>query len=133
MKELTEDDLAKIKWVDMVIRKIPTGDYALIFTFETEEEANVFLDIIHNNSFDLKVEVDKDRKYVLIFDFKETDYAVKYATDKTEKDNKDFSLFKTDFIKYITAGTSPIKMPNGEVARWVSKRIFKLGDKIILN
>jgi hypothetical protein len=133
MKELTENDLTKIKWVDMVIRKIPTGDYALIFVFETEDNANIFLDIIHDNPFYLKAEVNKDRKYFLTFDFKNSDYCIQYPTNKTEKDEIDYKLFKTENIKCVTAGTLPTKLENGEVRRWVSKRLYTLGDKIALN
>src|SRR5882757_2716703 len=119
MAKIKKSDLDKLTWRDISIQKLTNNTSLLILIFESKNEGEVLLKMLHNNTFSLKAFIDKSTgNYILSLEFAESDYALHYDTERNETSYPPLKWIKEKTIKYITTGIWLEPTPDGFRRSW---------------
>ena len=105
MGKIKKADLEKLTWRDISIQKLKSGVSIIILIFETKHEGELLLKMLHNNAFSLRAFIDMSTKnYILSLEFSDSEYGIRYDTERTEVTYPPLKWIKDNEVKYITTG-----------------------------
>lgn len=129
MGKIKKADLEKLLWRDISIQKLKSGVSIIILIFESKNEGELLLKMLHNNAFSLKAFINsKTKNYILSLEFTDSEYGIKYDTERTEETYPALKWLKDNTVKYITTGIWLEPTTDGFKRSWYRTDFKELGS-----